>query len=268
MKLSFMTFACEKWPLQEVIAAAVRHGYHGIEFRTDAQHAHGIEVTATPAARREAKARLADAGIDPCCLATSLQFATEKSLEEAPARIDLARDLGCTGLRVFCGPLPQGVTGKAAHELVAGRLRTAAERAEKAGVELWLETHDSFSKAADVAATVLLAGHACVGINYDNMHPYRMGETLDQTLKALGDLVRHTHFHDAVGKPEVVVIKPLNQGDLPMEAMFKALGSKGFDGYLSGEWFGTSYGPDPDSSLAAYAYDMRRLAERHGRKLG
>ncbi|MCX5661884.1 MAG: sugar phosphate isomerase/epimerase [Planctomycetota bacterium] len=268
MKLSFMTFACEKWSLEQVIAGAVRHGYHGIEFRTDAQHAHGVEATATPAARREAKARLSDAGISACCIATSLQFATDKSLEEAPARIDLARDLGSPGLRVFCGPLPAGVTGKAAHELVAGRLRKAAERAAAAGVELWLETHDSFSKAADVAATVLLAGHSSVGINYDNMHPYRNGETLDETLKALGDLVRHTHFHDAVGKPEVVLIKPLNHGDLPMDAMFRALGSKGFDGYLSGEWFGTQYGQDSDSSLAAFAYDMRALAERNGRRLG
>lgn len=268
MKISFMTFACPDWKLDQVIAGAVRHGYHGIEFRTDAQHAHGVETTADAAWRREARRKLADAGVEPCCLATSLQFATDKVAGEAPARIDLARDLGCRGLRVFCGPRPEGLSPEATREKVAAALRTAAQLAAAAGVELWLETHDSYSKASDAAAAVRLADHRSLGVNYDNMHPHRAGESLETSMEVLGSLIRHTHFHDAVGRTDVLKIVPLNTGDMPMDAMFRGLLAKGFEGYLSGEWFGTSYGANADASLAAFAYDMNRLAARYGRQLG
>lgn len=267
MKISFMTFACPEWNADAVIDGAVRHGYHGIEFRTDANHQHGVEVTADASQRKRIRRRLADAGVEPCCLATSLQFATDKVLEESPARIELAASIGCPGLRVFCGPAPEGMEEQQIIETVAEQLRVGAEQAQAAGVELWLETHDTFSKAAPAGAAVRRADRPSLGINYDNMHPYRNGEPLETTVAALGDLVRHTHFHDSVAEPDTVVITPLDKGSLPMDDMFKVLINMGYDGYLSGEWFGQMYGEDADESLANFHRDMTTLAERNGVRL-
>jgi sugar phosphate isomerase/epimerase len=268
MKLSFMTFACPTWTLPQVIDAAVRHGYRGIEFRCDATHAHGVEVNADAERRRQIRDALDDAGVKPCCLATSLRFAHEAALDEAPARIDLAHDIGCPALRVFCGPIPEGVHEHEMHQRVAKHLREVAAHAQQAGVELWLETHDTFSRAADAAEAVRLADHPSIGINYDNMHPFRKGESLDATFAELTGLIRHTHFHDAIKSPDQVVIKPVGEGELPMDDMFARLAETGFTGYLSGEWFGTMYGPDPDASLERFKRDMETLAARHGVKLG
>jgi len=268
MKISFMTFACPTWNLQQALDAAVRHGYHGIEIRSDANHAHGVEITATPQQRRDIRDRFEGAGIEPCCLATSLQFATNQVLEQAPARIELAHDIGCPALRVFCGPKPESMSMPDVIDKVGTQLRAAAIIAEQAGVQLWLETHDTFCRAADAGAAARMADHPAVGINWDNMHPARLGEPLEATVAALGSLVRHTHFHDAINKPDTVVIRPLDQGDLPMDAMFQELIKMGFNGYLSGEWFNTMYGEDPDSSLAAFKRDMTTLAERNGVKIG
>ena len=63
------------------------------------------------------------------------------------------------------------------------------------------------------------------------------------------------------------MIKPLDTGELPMDDMMRALLSLGYTGYLSGEWFNTMYGSEPDESLAAYYRDMKTLVERNGGEL-
>lgn len=268
MKVSFMTFACPTWPLEAVLNAAETHGYHGIEFRTDADHAHGVEVKASAEERGRIRRELERRGIAACCLATSLQFISDQAVRDAPARVELAAQLGCPALRVFCGPRPEGMSHADMIARTADHLRQAAEKTAPANIQYWLETHDSLCKAADVAAVVRRVNHPRVGINYDNMHPFRQGEDLATTVAALGGMVRHTHFHDAVRDPEVMKITPLGEGDLPMDEMFAALVKMGFTGYLSGEWFGEMYGPDPDTSLARFRQDMTTLAQRHGVRLG
>jgi sugar phosphate isomerase/epimerase len=268
MKLSFMTFACPDWPLTEVVQAARRHGYHGVELRVGAHHHHGVEVDIDRDRRREFARVFEGEGVEPCCLATSLQFIHAAAAQDAPALIDLASEIGCPALRVFCGPLPESVALADAAGRVAENLRHAAHAAVQSGVQLWLETHDTYCKAADAAAAVRHADHPALGINYDNMHPYRKGESVEETFAALGDLIRHTHFHDALNHPDQVVIKPVGEGELPIDDMFAALAKTGYAGYLSGEWFGPMYGADPDTALARYRDDMTRLADKHGVQIG
>ncbi len=144
MKVSFMTFACPTWTFDEVLACAVELGYDGFEPRMDSKHAHGLEVALDAAGRRAARAKAAEAGIELCCLATSLQFnkvaaeARAALLEAAKARIELAADLGMGGLRVFAGPPPEGVALADALVACGENLAQAGEFAAAAGVELWL----------------------------------------------------------------------------------------------------------------------------------
>ena len=94
MRVSFMTFACPECSFDEVLELARRHDYDGIEFRCDSDHRHGVMVDSPRAQRREWRRRLADAGVQAACLATSLQFISAAAIEEAPARIELAVDIG------------------------------------------------------------------------------------------------------------------------------------------------------------------------------
>ncbi|MCE5258529.1 MAG: sugar phosphate isomerase/epimerase, partial [Chloroflexi bacterium] len=162
LKISFMTFACPEYTFDEVIALARRHAYQGIEFRTDANHKHRVETTASPAERAAFRSKLADTGLEACCLATSLQFVNAAAVAQAPALIDLAADLACPGLRVFCGPLPEGLTIDDAVPVVADNLRQVTEHALKSGIRLWLETHDSVSKAVYAGRIIRLVDHPAV----------------------------------------------------------------------------------------------------------
>jgi sugar phosphate isomerase/epimerase len=42
MKLSFMTFVCPEWTIEEAVAFAREAGYDGVEIRVDAGHRHNI----------------------------------------------------------------------------------------------------------------------------------------------------------------------------------------------------------------------------------
>jgi len=245
-------------------------GYDGIEPRMDSKHAHGLEVALDAAGRRAARAKAAEAGIELCCLATSLQFnkvaaeARAALLEAAKARIELAADLGMGGLRVFAGPPPEGVALADALVACGENLAQAGEFAAAAGVELWLETHDSVSKAANCAKAVDGANHPAVGFNYDVMHPLRNGESLDETFAALGNNIRHCHWHDAVNDPKKVEITRFGEGELPLVELLQRMQAAGFTGYLSGEWFDEQLGATPRESLEHYVTATRALLQQAG----
>ncbi len=269
MRISFMTFACPTWPLAEVLAAARKYGYDGVEPRFDAKHNHGIEPTATPAQRAEARKAFADSGIACCCLATSLQFIGEQAVTDAPARIDLAADVGAPGLRVFCGPIPKGQQMSLDDVVarVADNLLKVADYAKQRNVEIWIETHDTVRHGKPVGQIIDRCNHPFILANYDVMHPYCNGEPLETTTHALHGKVRHTHFHDAA-PPGVAPCAPhqktdgfnivhIGEGTLPLPQIIRFLRAENYQGFLSGEWF-ESLGP-AEVTLPKFAGGMRAL---------
>lgn len=270
LKVSFSTFACPKWDLSTIIDMAVRYKYHGVEFRCDAGHRHGLEVTAGREGRQRARYLLDDQKIKPCCLATSLQCTSPDVKEEAESRIELAAELGVPGIRVFFGPVPEEMTLRQAVDQVAHNLHDLATAASTSGVEVWLETHDTAALAADAVQAVRLAKHRGVRVLYDNLHPFRRGETLEQTFSSLkGDgLLRYVHLHDGLNDPKHVIIKPMGKGEMPMDAIFQSLVNIGYDAFIGGEWFYDVYGDDPAEAIESYRREIESLALRHGVELG
>lgn len=267
MKLAFTTMVCPEWSLEQILSGAVAYGYHGIEIRCDAYQKHGIEVWANKEDRGKLRDRLIDAGIEPVCLATSLQFVNKEATEESLSRIELAADIGCPGVRVFFGPAPEDADMEWMLENVARELHEAAMMAEEHGVELWLETHDTMSRVHDAAKLVKLADHRALGLVYDNLHPFRNNEAVADTFRNLQGLIRHVHFHDGINSPEIVVVRRMREGDMPVDDMFRSLVRAGYNGYVCGEWFHDQYGGEEDESIEAYQAELRDLAVKHGVKI-
>lgn len=253
-----MTFACPLWTAAEVIDGAARHGYDGIEWRTGTGHAHGVEVGMPQGERVALRGRLADMGIESACLATSLQFIGAQAVSDAPALLDLAADIGAPGLRVFCGPLPDGMGLEDAIARCSDHLAQAAPEAQARGIGLWLETHDTVNRGAPVAAILDNVSHPSVAANWDTMHPYFNGETWDETQRVLHGRLAHTHFHDALGADPASIV-PFGKGGLPCAQMLAWLRQENYAGYLSGEWFNDRMGVTPDEALSEYIYGLRRL---------
>ena len=268
MKISFVTFTCPTWSLEQVIDAAARLGYQGIEFRCDAKHAHGVEIYTDKIERQEIRHQLERYELEVPCLGTSLRLVDEAVVEQAPSRIELAAQIGAPGLRLFCGPQPEGMDRLQLLDTVAERLRQIAQLAEGYNVEIWLETHDTLSLGADVAKVLKQTERPNLGVVYDVAHPYRMGEPLTETLRHLSGLIRHVHFHDALNAPDKTIITRFGKGQMPVDEMLNGLLQSGYDGYLSAEWFHDMYGTDPEETLTLYHREVTDMIDKRHLRLG
>jgi sugar phosphate isomerase/epimerase len=241
MNYSFMTFSCPEWRLDEVLAAAQRYGYDGVELRVDANHLHGVEISNTPEQRSTARRMAAAQGVALCCVATSCRFAdpatVAQNIAEAQERIDLAADLDAHVVRVFGGKIPPGLSRQEATESVVQALDTLAGYAAQRGVYLALETHDDWCNPHDVLAVVGQVNHPYAGVNWDYMHTLRIAKTtLDETFAAIGPYIRHVHFHDGSLAADKLEFLPIGQGAYDHQRVLALLRSVDYDGWLSGEW--------------------------------
>ena len=177
--------------------------------------------------------------------------------------------MGAPGIRIFHGLLPDGMVSLyERRDQVVRQLREVAEIAHTLETEIWIETHDLIPKGADVARLIRDVDRPNVLACYNNLHPIRMGESLEETMAHLGPMIRHVHLHDGLANQEKVIITPVGEGDMPMEETMQALIKIGYVEYLSGEWFHNQYGDLPDDAIELYAHDMRALTHRHGIALG
>ena len=241
MKYAFMSFSCPELNLDEFIAVAKRFGYDGIEPRISEKHKHGIELDATPEARRVAREKAQAAGIAICCVATSCVYADPTKADQMVAdtlrAIDLAGEVGSPRIRVFGGAMPKDSSRDEAVDEVAKSLESVAAHAAARGVTVCMETHDDWCNPAHVAAVMRRVNHPAIAVNWDIMHPIRQGgATMDSAFDALKLWIRHVHFHDghtAGGKLELC---PIGQGDIDHKRAVQLLKDAGYQGYLSGEW--------------------------------
>lgn len=248
MKISFMTWACPEWDLNQVLTAAVRYGYDGVEPRAEADQKHGVELGTTKKQRAQIRRQFEDMGVEMSCIATSRKYAFSdreewrESVEATQRFIDLAADLGCPNIRVFGGTTPEGMSREDARKLVAEALAELGPYAASRGVCVCLETHDDYSLADWCASTVRLAGAEGLGICWDVMHPYRHGQSMGEAFEAVRGLVRHCHVHDGVrpadGGPGGWELALMGQGDIPHDGAVRLLASVAFEGHLSGEYIG------------------------------
>jgi sugar phosphate isomerase/epimerase len=246
MKLSFMSFTAPEWSLTEMLTAAIRYGYDGIEPRAEAEHKHGVELEATKKQRKEIAAQSRDCGVELCCIATSRVFALPddklaESVELTRRYIELAKDCGCDKLRVFGGGTPAGMEFACAKQQVIAGLGACAEAATKAKISLCLETHDSYCSTKDVLEIIQAVNCPYVVANWDIMHPFRTGETVAEAFADLQPYIRHCHIHDGTWPeeaPDKLELALMGEGKIPHDEAVKLLAGVGYSGYFSGEWIG------------------------------
>jgi len=267
MKVCFSSFTCPKWSVSQIINSAHGFGYHGVDLRCDAGHHHGVEIHASLEQREEINQAFHNRGIEAVCLSTSVQLAHRHAEEILMGRIDLAASTGFKAVRVLCGRNEDDHSLVDTIEMAVPRLQKAAEYAHQNDVRLWIETHDAIARAADAASFARQAEHESVGLLYNTLHPYRMGESVADTFEALGSMIEHVRFIDGEKDPDKVVVTPIGRGQLPLDEIFIALLRTGYDGYLCGEWFYDQYGHSADESLTRYHSELTAFTLRHGVRL-
>ena len=251
MKYAFSTLACPAWSIEQVVDAATRLGYDGVELRL--LDGEGIVPRTDRAMVERAVALGRSRGGDVCAVDSSCRFLQsdeteqERQIADLLAWIGLAYDLQVPLLRVFGGANPEGgasATDDEVNARVAAALRRVAPEAERADVTVVLETHDAFSSARRVADVLERVGSSHITALWDSHHPYRMGESPEDVIAALDGRIAHVHVKDARRRPSAdgpsadgawqLVL--LGEGEVPVRGQLAALRGAGYTGYVGVEW--------------------------------
>ncbi len=248
MQLAFSTLACPTWSLEEILAAAGRYGYDGVEWRglqgeIDLRNTDAFALANIAATR----ARFEAARVRAACLSSSVTMVAatvddvsrKQAASQAEAYVDMAQAVGAPFVRLFCGNLPVGMPADTALGHAADDLRELGDFAAVRGVTLVVETHDAFTRTELLMELIRRARHPAVQVLWDIHHPYRIsGESVGHSLRALDGHVRYTHLKDSVlnADGDGYTYVPIGQGDVPLREAIDGLRGAGYDGFLTIEW--------------------------------
>jgi sugar phosphate isomerase/epimerase len=257
--LAFMSSTCPEWTFEQMVDAAVKYGYEGVDLRVEWGHNHGLELDSTQDARREARTYATAQNVQISCVAIGARLAraTAEERDDAVDQVrryaELAADLGAPTIRVFGGNLPEGHTMAELRPATAEALGRAAEAAAPFGVTPCLEVHDQHNNPADVAWIVEHAGSGNTGVVWHPAHHLRLGIPVDDAYALLRPWVRHLHLQDwprggppageraggGQGGGETGPRRgfiPIGEGDGHLARVFELLEGDGFQGYGANEW--------------------------------
>ncbi len=269
MKIAASTLGCPDWSLEKIIHNLSDYGYDGVEIRGIAGQTNIIKIPEFSQAKIEGtRSRLETAGLEVACVSTSSRFSSpdpeerQANIASALGHISIAKSLGSSLIRIFGGNIPQGVSRKECAGYVQDSLKILAEAAAKETVAFVLETHDSFILAEDMLEVIEPVKSPGLGVLWDVLHPFRLGEPIKKTVRNLGPYMRHIHIKDAkLQKGGKHTLTLLGQGGVPLQEAISSLKEIGYDGWLSLEWEKRWHRelPEPEVAFPQAIEFMRRL---------
>jgi sugar phosphate isomerase/epimerase len=146
MELGLVTYnIAAAWDIETILRVCTDVGLTGVELRTT--HAHGVEVSLSPAQRREVARRFADSPVRLVGLGSTFEYhATDpgevrRQIEGTKASVRLAAEVGAAGVKVRPNGLPEGVPVEQTLAQIGRALNEVAADAAGLGVEIRMEVH-------------------------------------------------------------------------------------------------------------------------------
>jgi len=265
---AFSSMALNGHTAGELAAVAARLGYEGVELLwRDGSVLHDgmirTELQAVAAAFEKRSVRVL--AISGYTRYTGDGHGSVSMLDGLKRQLDAAAVMGAEGVRVFGGFVPAGTHTERLRyiEGLTGFLERAAGHAAGTGVRVLLATHDDFSTGSEVRPVLEGAGTAGIGVIWCVIHPIRRGEEPEATWEAIQDRVAVVHLKDALrgSAGEWQPLKPLGEGELPLERICGLLRCDGFTGPVSLEWE-KHMQPEIEDSMRTLEGGIRYLKDR------
>jgi sugar phosphate isomerase/epimerase len=267
-ELGFSTLGCPKWSWEEVLSFATAHGFATLELRGLLAD---MDLTRRPEFapdRLEATRRqLAERHLRVTCLGASASMHEMEpakraaAIDEGRRFVDLAAALRAPYVRVFGDRYVTGVPRDEMLAHIARGLRELGDHAHPRGVSVLVESHGDFTDSASLRELLERANSPGVALLWDAHHTFVLGkEQPEQTVRALGPWIRHTHLKDSVpaGTDRRYVLT--GTGEVPVRRQVQALVASGYTGAYSFEWE-KRWHPDieePEVAIAHYARAVRQ----------
>ena len=240
MQLSYTTLSVPDKTLHQAVEVAKKYALEGIELRGKG-YVH-LSPECDTAYRAEAKKMIWGAGLKIPCITAYTCFAqpslsmVQEQLEILKRYIELCEEMGATSIRTFMGVYPQENAIEETEKIIVEGLQRAAELLTQSEVRLLIETHDSMESGRQLEP-ILRQVDERVGVLLDVVHPYRMGESVQETIQRIGRRIHHVHIKDVYQiLPDGCCYSPIGAGLLPVRETVSALESTGYQGFYSLEW--------------------------------
>lgn len=243
MKTSFSTLACPDWNLSEVLNAATKYGYDGVELRVISRE---LDLWKLPDFKSSSlaatRAAIEGCGVEVVAIGSSACFhsadAQERqcNLDSALRMAEVAGGLGARAIRVFGDRIQAGRTREETAVWIADSINRLADELKSQGVQVWLETHGDFAAAADVSGILARLDGAGIGIIWDPANAFEQSGELPLLVPSMASWLRHIHLKDLVRGAQGHHYVPTGEGEFPLTMMFDPLVRIGFDGFVSFEW--------------------------------
>ncbi|WP_327280068.1 MULTISPECIES: sugar phosphate isomerase/epimerase [unclassified Streptomyces] len=232
MRYAFSTLGLPGAPLDRSAALAAAHGYDGLELRAHPEEP--LHPDSPSADRAKGLRTLTAAGVAALGVAGYARVASpgadEPVLAELQALVRLAGDLEAPYVRVFPGGADQSRALADAHAV--RRLAAAAPFAERHGVRILLETHDSHRTGAAAARVLDRVAHSGAGALWDVLHTWLGGESPAESRGALYRHLGYVQVKDVASAQDLTPLG-LGAGVLPLAEAVAAVPP---DGWLCWEY--------------------------------
>lgn len=164
---------------------------------------------------------------------------TDLYRERVALGAEYAKALGCIGINVGVGPLPEGVSPEEARATLIANLNYCATELDKVSVKGLIEpinTRDQpgffIHNTAQTRELIKETGHPNLFIQYDFYHMQIMEGDLAPTVKENLDMIAHMQLADTPGRNEP------GTGEINYNFLLPYLDEVGYDG-----WIGCEYRP-------------------------
>ena len=244
MKLAFSTLGCPNWTVRQIVEAAGRLGYDGVELRAVSGTLDLLsrpEFTAKEIG--QTRAYFKDHGVEICCVDTSCVFHSPELSDRsdqvglAVSYAELAAKLSAPLIRVFPDKIQSGVNREQTRDYIAESLRRIAERLPD-DVQVGLETHGDFARSESAAEIVTRASHAKVKLIWDVANSLHAGDSICHAAQVVEPYLAHVHLRDAqpVAGSEHWLPVLAGRGGVSFAETLEVIEPLKYEGYVSFEW--------------------------------
>ena len=202
IKLGTVTYNLAKdWNIETIIKNCTEAGFQGVELRTT--HAHGVEVELGKPQRAEVKKRFADSPVLLWSLGSAFDYHTpdqsqlRRDIEATKQYIQLAHDVGATGVKVRPNGLPKEVLVEKTLEQIGRSLGELGKFGADYRQQIRLEVHGTgTSHVPHIRKIMDVAGHSNVGVCWNSNQTDLDGSGFDANFDLVKDKIFTVHMRD------------------------------------------------------------------------
>ncbi|MBR6682893.1 MAG: AMP-binding protein [Firmicutes bacterium] len=250
MKLVFSTKHVNRASFLDLCRYAYDYGYTGFEIydalKERRQHVDSVLRNDRTA---DSKRKLLNRGLSVSALTVPQPVESEEVTSDVLVRyVDMARGAGIERVIVR-------MEEKLSNELLEKKLAAAIRRAEKADVQILLETVGYLAETENVTDIINFFSSAVLGTAWNIRGTFfSAGESAETTIKKLGAYIKYVRLGDMKDDHTVLI----GEGDLPVDKVINALTSLNYDGYICCAW--NDEVNDPDIVLTHFANYIASLS--------